>query len=184
MQLLNTRFLSLTALAAALALAGCGGGGSSPNPDNNGPFTVDGVIERSDFYDRPANRYYDIYQLDVTRDGTAEVELNSRDFDAQLYVYRRKSNGDYGNVIAQNDDIDSSTSDARVTFNVKRGETYRVTATSSRAAEVGDYRIFFSRELGRPLIVPTSQNKIATPGFDLPAMPIKSAKVTSDKTAQ
>ena len=178
MQLLHTRYLSLTAVAAALALAGCGGG-SSPNPDNNGPFTVDGVVERTDFYDRPANRYYDIYQLDVTRDGTAEIDLSSRDFDAQLYVYRRNSNGDYGNPIAQNDDSDSSTSDSRVTFNVRRGETYRVTATSARAAETGDYSIFFSRELGRPLIVPANQTNRTAPGFDLPAMPLKAAKTAN-----
>ncbi len=178
MQLLHTRLLGLTAIAAALALAGCGGGGSSPNPDNDGPFTVDGVIERTDFPDGNDDRYYDIYQLDVTRTGTAEIELASRDFDAQIFVYRRNSDGRYGNVIAQNDDIDGDTSDARVRFTVKRGETYRVTATSARAREFGDYRIFFSRELGRPAVVLPRENGRTAPGFDLPAITPKAAKAT------
>ena len=178
MQLLHTRLLGLTAFAAALTLAGCGGG-SSPNPDNNGPFTVDGVIERTDFLDSNDNRYYDIFQTDVTRTGTAEVEMNSNDVDAQIFVYRRNSNGDYGNVIAQNDDIDSNTSDARVQFDVKRGEIYRVIATSSRAREFGDYRIFFSRELGRPAVVLPKVNGRTAPGFDLPAIAPKADKKTA-----
>ena len=83
--------------------------------------------------------------------------MNSRDFDAQLFVYRRKSDSEYSGVIAQNDDIDANTSDARVRFNVRRGEIYRVTATSARAREFGNYRIFFSRELGRPALVLPAQ---------------------------
>ena len=156
-------------------LAGCGGG-SSPNPGNNGPFTFDGTIDTNDFFDSKDNRNYDIYQTDVTRNGTAEVDLDSNDFDAQIFVYRRNSNGDYGNVIAQNDDFNSSTSNARVTFDVKRGEIYRVIATSSRKQEFGDYRIFFSRELGRPLPVPTSSNDRTAPGLNLPKIQPKAPK--------
>ena len=176
MQLLYTRLLGLTTVAAAIALAGCGGG-ASPNPDNDGPFTVDGVIERTDFFDSNDDRYYDIFQTDVTRDGTAEIEMDSRDVDAQLFVYRRNSDGGYSGVIAQNDDIDGNTSDARVRFNVRRGEIYRVTATSARAREFGDYRIFFSRELGRPAVVLPKVNGRTAPGFDLPAIQPKAAKV-------
>lgn len=175
MQLLNTRFLGLTAVASALTLAGCGGG-ASPNPDNNGPFTVDGTVENTDFLDRNDDRYYDIFQTDVTRDGTAEVEMTSRDLDAQIFIYRRSSNGDYGNVIAQNDDINDNTSDARVRFDVKRGEIYRIIATSSRAREFGNYRILFSRELGRPAVVLPRENGRTAPGFDLPAIAPKAAK--------
>lgn len=177
MQLLHTRLLGLTAVAAAITLAGCGGG-ASPRPDNDGPFTVDGVIERTDFFDRNDDRYYDIFQSDVNRDGTAEVEMTSRDLDAQIFVYRRDSNGDYGNVIAQNDDINDNTSDARVRFDVRRGEIYRVIATSAREREFGDYRIFFSRELGRPAIVLPKTNDLTAPGFDLPAITPKAAKAT------
>ena len=176
MHILYTRLLGLTAVAAALTLAGCGGGGSSPNPDNNGPFTVDGVIDRNDFFDSNDDRYYDIFQFDVTRDGRAEVEMSSRDVDAQLFVYRRQSDGEYGDVIAQNDDIDSNTSDARVRFNVKRGEIYRITATSARSREFGEYRIFSSRELGRPAKVLSRENGRTAPGFDLPAIQPKTAK--------
>ncbi len=179
MKILYTRLLGLTAFAAAMTLAGCGGGGSSPNPDNNGPFTVDGVLRTSDFFDRNDDRYYDIFQSDITRDGTAEVEMNSRDVDAQLFVYRRRSDGKYGGVIAQNDDIDSGTSDARVRFDVRRGEIYRVIATSARARELGNYRVFFSRELGRPAVVLPKATDRTAPGFELPAMQPKADKKTA-----
>ena len=175
MQLLHMKLLGALGVTSALMLAGCGGG-SSPKPGNNGPFTFDGVIRDTDFYDRDDDRNYDIYQTDVTRDGTAEVELNSRDFDAQIFVYRRNSDGEYGGVIAQNDDIDGNTSDARVRFDVRRGEIYRIIATSSRTQEFGDYRIFFSRELGRPLPVPTSDNDRTAPGFNLPKIQPKAPK--------
>ena len=139
-------------------LAGCGGG-ASPRPDNDGPFTFDGDLRRSDFYDRNDDRYYDIYVLEVTRSGQAQVAMSSFDVDSQLYIYRRDSNGDYGSPVAQDDDSGDGP-DAIVNFEVRRGEVYRVVATSARTQEFGNYRAFFSRELGRPSVVPTNQNLV------------------------
>lgn len=173
MQLLNTRFLSATAVLAAVMLAGCGGGGTTPNPDNDGPFTFDGTIDNDDFFDGTGDndRHYDIFQVDVTRSGTAEIAMSSNDLDSQLYIYKRDSNGNYGNVIAEDDDSGDG-ADAVVRFDVSRGEIFRVITTSSRASEFGGYRVFFSREFGRPLIVP---NNRTAPGFSLPAIKAKGA---------
>lgn len=156
---------------AALLLAGCGGG-ASPNPNNAGPFTVDARIESTDFFDRNDDRYYDIFVTEVARDGRAEVAMSSFDVDSQIFIYRRDSNGDYGNFIAEDDDSGDGP-DAAVRFDVRRGEVYRVVATSSRAQEFGDYRIFFSRELGRPAIVLPRENGRTAPGLDLPALKAK-----------
>ena len=172
MQLLHIKFLGVMGVGAALMLAGCGGG-SSPKPDNNGPFTVDASIESSDFFDSNDDRYYDIFITEVARNGTAEVEMISDDLDSQVFVYRRDSGGDY-DLIADDDDSGDA-SDALVRFDVRRGEVYRVVATSSRKRETGDYRIFFSRELGRPGVVLPRQNGSTIQGVELPRVQAKGA---------
>ena len=174
MQLLNTRFLSATAVLAAIMLAGCGGGGNTPNPDNQGPFTFDGNINDDDFFDGEGgnDRHYDIFQVDATSSGTAEVNMTSNDLDSQLYIYKRNSNGNFGDPIAEDDDSGDGP-DAVVRFDVRRGDIYRVIVTSSRAREFGDYRVFFSREFGRPLIVPNNNGNRTAPGFVLPKMKVK-----------
>ena len=172
MQLLHIRSLGALSVAAALMLAGCGGG-ASPQPDNRGPFTFDATITTRDFYDRNDDRYYDIFLTEVARSGRAEVAMSSFDLDSQLFIYRRDSNGDY-NLIADDDDSGDGP-DAIVDFDVRRGEVYRVVATSSREQEFGDYRIFFSRELGRPALVASRENGRTATGVDLPAIKAKGA---------
>ena len=172
MQLLHIKTLGFLGVGAALMLAGCGGG-SSPKPDNNGPFTVDGTIERSDFFDSNDNRYYDIFVTEVARSGRAEVAMSSDDVDSQVFVYRRNSGGGY-DLIADDDDSGDGP-DAVVDFDVRRSEVYRVVATSSRTQELGNYRLYLSRELGRPAIVLPRENGRTAPGFDLPAIKAKGA---------
>lgn len=172
MQLLHIKLIGALSVTAALMLAGCGGGSSS-DPGNNGPFTVDGTIESSDFFDSQDDRYYDIFVTEVARNGTAEVDMTSNDVDSQLFIYRRDSNGDY-NLVAQDDDSGNGP-DALVRFDVKRGEIYRVITTSSRAQETGNYRVVFSRELGRPAVVLPRVNGAATTGAELPRVKAKGA---------
>ena len=173
MSFLHIRPLLALGALGALFLAGCGGG-ASPTPNNNGPFTVDGLIDSSDFYDRNDDRYYDIFVTEPSRDGGAEVEMFSRDLDSQLFIYRRASNGDY-DLIADNDN-GAGGFDARVRFDVFRGEVYRIVATSSRTREFGYYRVFFSRELGRPAVVLPRVDGRTNGGFDLPPIAAKAAK--------
>lgn len=173
MQLLNIHYLGLTAVAAALVLAGCGGG-ASPQPNNTGPFTVDGEIESSDFFDRNDNRHYDIFLLRAERSGRAEIAMSSFDLDSQIFVYRDRGDDDFGSPIAEDDDSGDGP-DAVVSFDVQRGVNYRVIATSSRENEFGDYQIFFSREFGRPGILLPRQNARTSSTFDLPAIKAKGA---------
>ena len=170
MQFLNIKKWGVPGVLGALMLAGCGGG-ASPTPGNNGPFALDGYVESSDFYDRNDDRFYDIYLTEIARNGTAQVDMVSYDIDSQLYIYRRDSRGDY-NLVDQDDDGGDGP-DALVRFNVRRGEIYRIVATSSRAQEIGPYRIFFSRPLGRPAIVPVDATNRVAPGLDLPAIQAK-----------
>ncbi len=172
MQLLHIKLIGALSVTSALMLAGCGGGSSS-NPSNNGPFTVDGTIESSDFFDKNDNRYYDIFVTEVASSGTAEVDMTSNDVDSQLFIYLRDSSGNY-NLVAQDDDSGDG-SDAAVRFDVKRGEIYRVITTSSREQEIGNYRVFFSRELGRPAVVLPRINGTATVGVELPRVKAKGA---------
>ena len=165
-------FLAVGALAVG-GLSGCGGG-ASPRPDNNGPFTVNAQITRGDFYDQDDDRYYDIFLTEPARDGRAQIDMESRDLDSEIFVYRRASNGDY-DLIAD-DDNGGGGYDARVTFDVYRGEVYRIVATSSRAGEFGYYRLFFSRELGRPALVLPRVNGRTVPGLKLPPLQSKAPK--------
>ena len=170
MQLLHIRLFGGVGVAAALLLAGCGGG-ASPRPNNNGPFTVDAFVERSDFYDRNDDRYYDIFISEIARSGRAEVEMSSFDLDAELFIYRRNSSGDY-DLIAEDDDSGDGP-DALVDFDVDRGDVYRIVATSARPQEFGAYRIFFSREFGRPAVVLPRVNGRTEAGLKLPPLKTK-----------
>lgn len=170
MQLLHIKTFGLLGVTAALMLAGCGGGSSS-NSNKGGPFTVDGTIERTDFFDSTDNRYYDIFITEVASSGSAEVDMSSNDLDSQVFIYRRDSNGNY-NLVAQDDDSGDGP-DALVRFDVRRGEVYRVVTTSSRAQEFGNYRVFFSRELGRPAVVLPRQSGDLVQGTELPRIKAK-----------
>ncbi len=172
MQLLHMKYLGALGVTSALMLAGCGGG-SSHNSNSGGPFTVDGTIDSSDFFDQTDNRNYDIFVTEVASSGTAEVDMTSNDLDSELFIYRRDSSGDY-NLIAQDDDSGDGP-DAAVSFKVKRGEVYRVITTSSREQEFGNYRVYFSRELGRPAVVLPRINGTATAGAELPRIKVKGA---------
>ena len=159
----------------ALLLSGCGGG-ASPKPNNFGPFTIDGRITSGDFYDQNDDRYYDIFITEPARNGTAEVEMDSGDVDSEVFIYRRLSNGDY-DLIASDDDSGGNFN-ALVRFEVRTGEVYRVVATSSRRGELGFYRLFFSRELGRPAVVLPRVNGRAADGLKLPPVAAKAARAS------
>ena len=155
-----------------LAVAGCGGGGTSPNPGTSGPAIVDNDLSSSDFRDTDEDRYYDIFVCDVKQNGVASIEMRSNEVDAYVLVYRRDSDGNF-DLIGQNDDISAQNTDARLEFNVSRGRSYRIIATSASEDERGDYSLFFSQNLGRPARVLPDANRTsagAAPGVKLPAI--------------
>lgn len=143
----------------ALVLSGCGGA-SNANPDPTGPFVFSGRLTSSDFYDDDTNRYYDVYVCDAGGSGDGLVQMRSDDVDSLLYVYRKQSDGDF-ELIGENDDANSGTLDAAFEFDVSRGQTYRIVATTSLQNERGDYSIRFSGDLNRPaLLLPNGSNRL------------------------
>jgi len=155
---MNIFFKSLLGVAlvgAMLGLGGCGGGGTNPVPVSNGPTTLAGRLTTSSFYDSGTQRYYDIYVCDALSSDDARVAMHSSDFDTQLYIYEKRSDGTY-REIASNDDAGSGTTDSDTTFSVSRGQTYRILATSAKAnGDTGYYEIRFSDNLSKPAIVAT-----------------------------
>jgi hypothetical protein len=138
--------LRLTALGGALltlTAPGCGGGGGNNNNDR-----ATEIFERLESGDRRTDdgRYFDLYDIRARRDGRAFIEMRSSSVDAVLVVF-----DDRGNIIAENDeindDINDDITDARVQFDVRRGEVYTVAASSYDPDERGTYSLIFSSEL-------------------------------------
>ncbi len=160
-------------VAGALSLAvlgGCGGG-LNPSPDTNGPATVGARLSSSDFYDSTTGRYYDIFVYDALYSGQARVQMRSGEFDTQLYVYEKDSDGVYS-LIAKNNDADSSTTDSDCRFDVTQGRTYRILTTSSGSDGLGAYEARFSSNLSTPTQVTTQAALASRSGakFALPPM--------------
>ncbi len=156
----SARPLLFVAPLFPLFLAGCGGGGTSPNPGTSGPAIVDNALTRDDFRDTKNNRFYDIFVCDVRENGVASIEMRSNDVDAYVLVYRKNSSGDF-DLVDQNDDISAQNSDAHLEFDVARGKSYRIIATSANDDERGDYSLYFSQNLGRPARVLPDANRTA-----------------------
>ncbi len=170
---MNLFFKSVLCVAlggAALTFGGCGGGGNpNPNPTGFGPTTLAGNLTTSSFYDSNSGRYYDIYVCDALGSSTARVAMRSTEFDTQFYIYEKSSDGTY-KKIQSNDDAGSNTTDSDATFDVTRGNTYRILATSGKAGTgLGNYQIRFSDDLSKPALVATNSQIIESqPRFSLP----------------
>jgi len=80
--------------------------------------------------------YTDMYYLEVFNDSNLIIDLESFDFDAYLVLYDR----DTGELLADNDDLNSFDSDARLAGYLPRGR-YIIAATSFDVGETGQYVI-------------------------------------------
>ena len=80
--------------------------------------------------------YTDMYYLEVFNDSNLIIDLESFDFDAYLVLYDR----DTGELLADNDDLNSFDSDARLAGYLPRGR-YIISATSFDVGETGQYVI-------------------------------------------
>jgi len=78
--------------------------------------------------------YTDMYYLEVFNDSNLIIDLESFDFDAYLVLYDR----DTGELLADNDDLNSFDSDARLAGYLPRGR-YVIGATSFDVGETGQY---------------------------------------------
>lgn len=76
----------------------------------------------------------DMYQLEVYNDRDVIIDLESGDFDAYLVLYDRET----GELLADNDDLNETDSDARMSGFLPRG-SYVIAATSYNVGEGGQY---------------------------------------------
>ena len=124
-------------------LSGCGSG-SGVLPYNQ--TRIDGVLDQNDsrFSDGSVS---DFYIATARRDGRAAIEMQSSHFDAYLIVSAKDSHGELENIVE--DDNSGGGKNARVTFDVKKGEPYFIaTLDNSGADSPGPYTVIFSEILG------------------------------------
>ncbi|MGB3494219.1 MAG: tetratricopeptide repeat protein [Elainellaceae cyanobacterium] len=92
---------------------------------------VEGVLEDGDRTFSMDGSFYDVYTFEGEAGQRVSIRMESSDFDAYLLL-----NNPIGNTIAQNDDYDGTTSNARIVFDLPETGTYSVYANSS----IGDLR--------------------------------------------
>ena len=83
---------------------------------------------------RVEGAYAEMYLLDLRNDSDVIIDLESFDFDAYLVLYDR----DTGELLAENDDLNSFDSDARLSGYLPRGR-YIISATSFDVGETGQF---------------------------------------------
>ncbi len=181
-------FLSVGAALTALALCGCGGSGDhSGDPQT----TIHGRLQQGSqtlpngAYVQ-AGSYVDVYSCTARRDGSAQVDLKSSDFDSFLIV-GTEDNSHTIQTIAT-DDNSGDGQNARVKFDVNQDVRYFVAATNADGAgHGGSYEMDFSSNLQdvreEPGVTPAIlaaaaralqalQARKAQPGTVLPASPV------------
>ena len=140
--------LSAGATLAVLALCGCGGGG---NNSGDPQTTIHGRLQQGSqtlpngAYVQ-AGSYVDVYSCTARRDGSAQVDLKSSDFDSFLII-GTEDNSHTIQTIAT-DDNSGDGQNARVKFDVNQDVRYFVAATNADGAgHTGSYEMDFSSNL-------------------------------------
>ncbi len=78
--------------------------------------------------------YAEMYYLEINGDRDAIIDLESFDFDAYLVLY----DWDTGELLAENDDLNSGDSDARLSGFLPQGR-YVISATTFDVGEAGQF---------------------------------------------
>lgn len=97
---------------------------------------------------RPGTYRDDYLLTGITPGQMVRVNLDSSVFDSYLQVV----NATTGQLIAENDDVNSSTNNAEVNFSAQSGTSYLLRATSYYAGVTGNYTIRTSTAVGLPPI--------------------------------
>lgn len=82
-------------------------------------------------------------------DQRISITMTSDEIDSYLIIYDQNDN-----LIAFNDDWNDHTFDARVTFDGKNGETYRIHATTFERTETGDFRLLIQSQESLIILAP------------------------------
>lgn len=135
--------LGLAAFSLLLA-AGCGGGGGGGTVQ---PNTLHASLDTTDqtFSD---GSYVDIYVTTASADGMATVEMDSDKVDSFLLVGMDNGSGTIQTIAS--DDNSAGGHNAKASFQVTRGSTYQIAAsTSGNGSSTGSYTLVYSNELGK-----------------------------------
>ena len=143
----TTGLLGIGAVALSLALAGCGGSSNS----GDSTTTIHGRLESGD-QTLPnsayveGGSYVDVYSCVARRDGSAQVDLKSSDFDSFLIVGTEDSNHKIQTITT--DDNSGDGRNAKAKFDVNQDVVYFVAATNADGAgRGGSYELDFSDNL-------------------------------------
>lgn len=166
--------LGAGAVLTALALCGCGGGG---NHSGDPQTTIHGRLQQGSqtlpngAYVQ-AGSYVDVYSCTARRDGSAQVDLKSSDFDSFLIIGTEDNSGVIQTIAV--DDNSGDGQNARVNFDVNQDVRYFVAATNADGAGGGGpYELDFSSNL---------QNVREEPGVT-PAILAAAARTLQDRQA-
>lgn len=115
----------------ALALAGC-----ALEPVDR---TIEGRLEEDDPRHAVDGSFYDEVRFDAERGWRIEVEMSSDELDPFLQLrFVGSSDADF---LRQNDDIDETTTTARISLRAPRRGTYIVWANSYQPGQTGAYTL-------------------------------------------
>lgn len=107
------------------------------------------LLEEDD-YTTSDGKYYDAFWFRGLEDGTAIANIDSSEFDPFLEVY-----GEDGRLIVRNDDGGAG-DDARASFRVGFGKSYRIVVTSAGPGATGRYDLNVSAELAFDSVITRS----------------------------
>ena len=140
--------LSACAALAVLTLCGCGGGGDHSGDSQT---TIHGKLQEGNqtlpngAYVQ-AGSYVAVYSCTARRDGSAQVDLKSSDFDPFLIIGTEDSTGAIQTIAT--DDSSGTGQNAHVDFGVNQDARYFVAATNADGAgHTGSYELDFSSNL-------------------------------------
>ena len=130
------KWLSLAAVLLAVDGLMAGGAIAQPEQEAEPIFQVEGVLEEGDQVIPDDGSLYDAYPIEGRAGQTIEILMESEEFDAYLLLLDPQ-----GEAIAQNNDLDQTTSNAGFMVTLPEDATYGVIANAADAKNRGQYQL-------------------------------------------
>ncbi|MBX3250810.1 MAG: hypothetical protein KF901_26765 [Myxococcales bacterium] len=106
--------------------------------------TIEGRLDEDDARHPVDGSFYDEHRFDADRGWRVVVEMRSEELDPFLQL-RLVGSGD-GDFLRQNDDVDETTTTARISLRAPRRGTYVVWANSHQPGQIGAYTLTIRAE--------------------------------------